>query len=131
MMSKSRELCKKEWVDWAIKNGINLTREEVEAEVQKYNDIVTQTVPWNGEARLKPLKPRSTGIVSNNTDRMTKWRTDQICFPRDLNIHDPDHQYVWADEGAEVPAWVWVMRALGALGFLVGIYCLVLLGLSF
>ena len=62
-------------------------------------------------------------------ERMTKWRTDQICFPRDLNIHDPDHQYVWADEDAEVPAWVWVMRALGAFGFMVGIYCLVFLGL--
>lgn len=49
--------------------------------------------------------------------------------PRKRNIHDPDHQYVWADEGAEVPAWVWVMRALGALGFLVGIYSLVFLGL--
>ena len=62
-------------------------------------------------------------------ERMTKWRTDQICFPRDLNIHDPDHQYVWADETAEVPAWVWGMRALGAFGFMVGIYCLVFLGM--
>ena len=62
-------------------------------------------------------------------ERMTKWRTDQICFPRDLNIHDPDHQYVWADADAEVPAWVWVMRALGAFGFMVGIYCLVFLGM--
>ena len=62
-------------------------------------------------------------------ERMTKWRTDQICFPRDLNIHDPDHQYVWADADAEVPAWVWVMRTLGAFGFMVGIYCLVFLGL--
>jgi hypothetical protein len=62
-------------------------------------------------------------------ERMTKWRTDQICFPRDLNIHDPDHQYVWADADAKVPAWVWVMRALGAFGFMVGIYCLVFLGL--
>ena len=62
-------------------------------------------------------------------ERMTKWRTDQICFPRDLNIHDPDNQYVWADEVAEAPAWVWVMRALGAFGFMVGIYCLVFLGM--
>ena len=62
-------------------------------------------------------------------ERMTKWRTDQICFPRDLNIHDPDNQYVWADADAEVPAWVWVMRALGAFGFMVGIYCLVFLGM--
>jgi len=62
-------------------------------------------------------------------ERMTKWRTDQICFPRDLNIHDPDNQYVWADADAEAPAWVWVMRALGAFGFMVGIYCLVFLGM--
>ena len=62
-------------------------------------------------------------------ERMLKWRTDQICFPRDLNIHDPDNQYVWADEVAEAPVWVWVMRALGAFGFMVGIYCLVFLGM--
>ena len=64
-------------------------------------------------------------------ERMTKWRTDQICFPRDLNIHDPDHQYVWADEVAEVPAWVWVMRVLGVVGFFVGIYMLTLLAFLF
>ena len=87
--------------------------------VERLAERMAQTVPFNGGSRLKP----------NNTDRMTKWRTDQICFPRDLNIHDPDHQYVWADEGARAPAWVWVMRALGALGFLVGIYSLVFLGL--
>jgi len=125
-MKKSRELCKKEWVDWAIKNGLNLTREEVEAQVQKYNDIITQTVPSNGGLRLKP---RSVGMASNSTDRMTKWRTDQICFPRDLNLHDPDDEYVWADEGAEVPAWVWAGRALFTVGFLTGIYCLVFLGM--
>jgi hypothetical protein len=128
---KSRELCKKEWVEWAIKNGINLTREEVEAGVQKYNDIVTQTVPWNGGARLKPLKPIPVGIVSNNTDRMTKWRTDQICFPRDLNIHDPDNKYRWQEEEAQAPAWVWAMRGLGVVGFVVGIYCLTLLTFLF
>lgn len=49
--------------------------------------------------------------------------------PRKRNIHDPDNQYVWADADAEVPAWVWVMRALGAFGFMVGIYCLVFLGM--
>ena len=64
-------------------------------------------------------------------ERMTKWRTDQICFPRDLNIHDPDNQYVWADADAEVPAWVWVMRALGVVGFFVGIYVLTLLAFLF
>jgi len=51
--------------------------------------------------------------------------------PRKRNIHDPDHQYVWADEVAEVPAWVWVMRALGVVGFFVGIYMLTLLAFLF
>ena len=64
-------------------------------------------------------------------ERMTKWRTDQICFPRDLNIHDPDNQYVWADEAAPVPALVWVGRALFTVGFFVGIYMLTLLTFLF
>ena len=51
--------------------------------------------------------------------------------PRKRNIHDPDHQYVWADADAEVPAWVWVMRALGVVGFFVGIYMLTLLAFLF
>ena len=51
--------------------------------------------------------------------------------PRKRNIHDPDNQYVWADAGAEVPAWVWVMRALGVVGFFVGIYMLTLLAFLF
>jgi hypothetical protein len=114
-----KQLSKKEWVEWAIKNGIGLTKEEVEAEVQKYNDIVSQSVPFNGRARLKP----------NNIDRMTKWRTDTIYFPRDLNVHDPEDQLVWAEPA--LPAWVWVARAAGSVAFIVGIYCLVLLGLSF
>ena len=44
-----------------------------------------------------------------------------------LNLHDPENKYVWADEG--LPAWVWAARALGALGFITGIYCLVFLGM--
>jgi hypothetical protein len=44
-----------------------------------------------------------------------------------LNLHDPENKYVWADEG--LPAWVWMARALGALGFITGIYCLVFLGM--
>ena len=47
------------------------------------------------------------------------------CY-KTLNIHDPHEQYVWEER---VPVWVWVMRALGALGFMVGIYCLVFLGM--
>jgi hypothetical protein len=121
MMKKSRELCKREWVEWAIKNGINLTREEVEAAVQKYNGIVSQSAPFNGGSRLEP----------NNTGRMTKWRTDGIYFPRDLNIHDPDHKYKWAEAEAKAPKWVWVMRAAGTLGAVVGIYCLTLLTFLF
>jgi len=41
-------------------------------------------------------------------------------------VHDPDGLYAWEER---VPVWVWVMRALGALGFMVGIYCLVFLGM--
>ena len=46
-----------------------------------------------------------------------------------LNIHDPENQYVWADEAAPVPALVWAGRALFTVGFLTGIYCLVFLGM--
>ena len=48
---------------------------------------------------------------------------------QDLNTHDPDNIYAWKDAEANAPAWVWVMRALGGVGFLVGIYCLVFLGM--
>lgn len=49
--------------------------------------------------------------------------------PRKRNIHDPENQYVWADEGE---GWfIWTMRALGALGFFVGIYMLTLLTFLF
>jgi hypothetical protein len=47
-------------------------------------------------------------------ERMTKWRTDQICFPRDLNIHDPDNKYRWADE--PTPEQVRLVRILRVLG---------------
>ena len=44
-----------------------------------------------------------------------------------LNIHDPENKYAWKDEGE---GWfIWTMRALGALGFITGIYCLVFLGM--
>jgi hypothetical protein len=70
-------------------------------------------------------------MKQENTDRMTKWRTDQICFPRDLNIHDPDNKYRWQEEEAQAPAWVWAMRGLGVVGFVVGIYMLTLLTFLF
>jgi hypothetical protein len=47
--------------------------------------------------------------------------------PRKRNIHDPENKYAWKEE--ELPAWVWMARALGALGFITGIYCLVFLGM--
>lgn len=55
------------------------------------------------------------------------YRTNANQDPRKRNIHDPENQYVWADEGE---GWfIWTMRALGALGFITGIYCLVFLGM--
>ena len=65
-------------------------------------------------------------MKQENTERMTKWRTDSIYSPKDLNIHDPHEMYAWEKT---VPAWVWALRGLGALGFLTGIYCLVFLGM--
>ena len=61
-----------------------------------------------------------------NTTRMTKWRTDSIYKPSDLNIHDPHEMYKWEEP---VSGWVRAGRVLGALGFVVGIYCLVFLGM--
>ena len=101
-----------------IEEGI-ITREQLVEVVTKDNELTAQTFPYGTGARLKP----------NNIDRMTKWRTDTIYFPRDLNVHDPEDQLVWAEPA--LPAWVWVLRALGSVAFIVGIYCLVLLGLSF
>ena len=56
-----------------------------------------------------------------------------IDLRRDLNIHDPENQYVWADAAASKKLlWnsITVLGAvLGGLGFIVGIYCLVFLGM--
>ena len=52
-----------------------------------------------------------------------------IDLQRDLNTHDPYNQHRWADEEANVPAWVWGLRILGGLGFLVSIYSLVFVGM--
>jgi len=59
--------------------------------------------------------------------RMTKWRTDTIYFPRDLNTHDPDSKYAWADEN--LPWWAWGFRLLGAVIFLASIGLLIFTGL--
>ena len=69
--------------------------------------------------------------LRDDTARMARWRTDTIYFPRDLhhnlNIHDPNNKYRWKEEG---DGWfIWTMRALGGLGFIVGIYSLVFLGM--
>ena len=88
----------------------------------------------NKQNLRETLYKRAVGkdeIVKRLDDRMTKWRTDQICFPRDLNIHDPDNKYRWQEEEAQAPAWVWAMRGLGVVGFVVGIYCLTLLTFLF
>ena len=47
------------------------------------------------------------------------------------NIHDPHEMYRWQDEEANAPAWVWAMRVLGTVGFVVGIYALCLLTFLF
>lgn len=50
-----------------------------------------------------------------------------VDLHRHLNIHDPENQYVWVNEGE---GWViWAGRALGVLGLFTGIYCLVFLGM--
>jgi hypothetical protein len=67
-------------------------------------------------------------MKKENTERMTKWRTDSIYSPKDLNLHDPDNQYRWEEP---VSGWVWAMRVLGTLGFFVGIYMLTLLTFLF
>lgn len=64
-------------------------------------------------------------MKKQNTERMTKWRTDSIYSPSDLNTHDPDNLHAWEPE--PVSAWVWVGRALFCLGLFVGSYVLTLL----
>ncbi len=50
--------------------------------------------------------------------------------PRKRNIHDPDNKYVWADEKTLLCNCITIAgAALGALGFITGIYCLVFLGM--
>jgi len=57
-------------------------------------------------------------MKKQNIERMTKWRTDQICFPRDLNIHDPHEMYAWADNK---PWWLIPLQVLGFVATGVGL----------
>lgn len=79
------------------------------------------------------LRAAYKSTLRDDTARMARWRTDTIYFPRDLqstlNIHDPEGKYRWANEKAGSGWLIWTMRALGALGFMVGIYSLVFLGM--
>jgi hypothetical protein len=70
-------------------------------------------------------------MKQENTDRMTKWRTDSIYSPKDLNIHDPQEMYRWQDEKPMPLLGCGQMRVLGTLGFFVGIYMLTLLTFLF
>ena len=99
-----------------IEAGI-ATREEIVEVVMKDNELTAQTVPWSGGARLASINSTKSNHAVGE------------CYKphAKLNIHDPDNKYVWADEGE---GWfIWTMRALGALGFITGIYCLVFLGM--
>jgi len=60
-------------------------------------------------------------MKKQNIERMTEGRTDSIYSPKDLNIHDPHNQYVWAD--AE-PAWIAVLRLLGVIAGAVSMFTL-------
>ena len=43
--------------------------------------------------------------------RMTKWRTDTIYKPSDLNTHDPHEMYTWENNKP------WWLRPLQVVGF--------------
>jgi hypothetical protein len=79
------------------------------------------------------LRAAYKSTLRDDTARMARWRTDTIYFPRDLhhnlNIHDPEGKYRWANERASSGWLIWTMRALGVLGLFTGIYCLVFLGM--
>jgi hypothetical protein len=101
--------------DRLVAEGI-LTEEEIERVKVKHCAMLDQTVFFGNGARLKPLNRTPNHAVGECYKPNSK-----------LNIHDPENQYVWADEGE---GWfIWTMRALGALGFITGIYCLVFLGM--
>ena len=91
-----------------------------------YN-ILTQ---WEfAQSNCVRLHSQPTYNIIDSTGERHERRNAKDGFPRDLNIHDPDNKYRWQEEEAQAPAWVWAMRGLGVVGFVVGIYCLVFLGL--
>ena len=110
-----------------VAEGI-LTEEEIEQVKVKHCAMLDQTVPFGNGARLKPLNRTPNHAVGECYKATGQYKAGEfIDLRQTLNIHDPDNQYVWADEGE---GWViWAGRALGVLGLFTGIYCLVLLGL--
>jgi|11_taG_2_1085331.scaffolds.fasta_scaffold88113_2 hypothetical protein len=108
-------------IDVLVAEGI-VTKAEVERVKAKHRAMLDQTVPFGNGARLKPLNRTPNHAVGE-------------CYKpySTLNIHDPDNQYVWADE-LDRKKLLWNSITIGgaalfSVGFLVGIYCLVLLGL--
>lgn len=107
--------------DRLVAEGI-VTKAEIERVKVKHRAMLDQTVPFGNGARLKPLNRTPNHAVGECYKMNTAHDLRQT-----LNIHDPDNQYIWADEGE---GWViWAGRALFGIGFLVGIYCLVFLGM--
>lgn len=56
--------------------------------------------------------------------------SERIDFRKTLNIHDPDSKCVWVEDKSLLHNSITLVGgALGALGFLTGIYCLIFLGM--
>ena len=107
--------------DRLVAEGI-LTEEEIERVKVKHCAMLDQTVPFGNGARLKPLNRTPNHAVGECYKPNSK-----------LNIHDPENQYVWADE-LDSKKLLWnsitvIGAALGVLGLFTGIYCLVFLGM--
>jgi hypothetical protein len=62
-------------------------------------------------------------MKDENTQRMTKWRTDSIYSPKDLNLHDPHEMYRWQDEEANAPCLGVGNAGTGHCRFLCGYLC--------
>ncbi len=84
---------------------------------------------------LRKMAEGKDKIVERLAERMTQTNNikpnhavGEVYKP---NIHDPHEMYRWQDEEANAPAWVWAMRILGTVGFVVGIYALCLLTFLF
>ena len=104
-----------------VAEGI-FTKAEIEEAKTKHRAMLDQTVPFGNGARLKPLNRTPNHAVGECYKPHSK-----------LNVHDPDNKYVWADELASKKllsnSITIAGAALGALGFITGIYCLVFLGM--